>query len=366
MSLKSFLNKQTQVALPSSEDFAPSGFVGAWFAQVLFGFYSTEDLAQIEDAPQVDGRPYHARRKMGQGFRYYFKTKEHANAAGALVGMELNPQESWTWQCKRDKVLNFANAETLNKFSDVIVFDTRITSLKSKKYRHELHMLALPMAVASYATALGYDNPGFDVSELLGKDVLFTDEFQARMIGNENGYAESLLWQRRADLWRALGEEDATVYDPNKTKANKLQECLYVLSAEWKSTVWARLITVPDPRVDATYGDENKRLTIPGVVQFFESEKEARATAEIDIARAKASKEAKANGNGHSTNGHSALAIPDAWSDIPQDWNALVAQLKNEFSGKPQPLIKKQLAARASEYAATADELYAWVTAEAF
>lgn len=348
-----FLNTRQAVHLPTGGDFAPSGFVSAWFAKVLFSFYAEGDITQYEDAPKYEGC-----RKLGNGFRYYYEMVEAANKARELLGIEINAQQVWSLRTEIAKVLNITDEKIRAKFSNPLVFDVNVTTLRSAKRRHELHMIALPAAVAAAATMLGYEHVGYDLSELTSQDAVYTDEFQAKMIGSDKNYAESVMWQRRAALWKSLGEEDATVYQPIgaakfATQSEKLSECLGILAYPWTQVVWARVIAVPDPRADAAYSKDGneKRPTIPAITQIFENEKAAQAVVKAELA---------ARDTKHGSNGKT-LVVPEAWAEIPDDWKEQVEKLKAEFAGKPLPIVKRMLVAREGQLAAKAEEVLAWV-----
>jgi hypothetical protein len=374
MPLPKFLNDD-QVKIPVGGDFVPSGFIAPWYAQVVYSFFSEIVLAQVDSEVYTKVMS----RKMGNGFRYYFKTQEEAKAACDAAGVSFAPQATWWWLAEREKVINFSDPAILERFSDPISFELPIATLRSKKHRHELHMIALPSAVAAMAKAYGYDNAGFDVSELMNQDAVFTDEFAEKMIGTTSGkYQESLLWKRRADLWKSLGEENPEVYNPIDagskldTTSKKLSECLGILSRSWKSSVWTRLVQVPDPRVDATYGeDEKKRLSIPALYEIFGSEKDAKVAADAEL-KARAEREANKAGavetkGSDATNAASHMSIgngkqlPDAWKELPDDWNNLLNDLRKEYAGKPRPVVTKALKAREGELGATAEEIVAWL-----
>lgn len=362
-----FLKKDEAIKLPNGGDFVPSGLIAQWYAKVVFSFYAAADSDQWDtpDFPKPEGR-----RAQGKGFRYYYNGPAEAKKAAELLAVEINPQQVWRFVATRESVLNIADSEVLAKFSDPIIFDNvQVSTLKSAKHRHELHMIALPAAVAAAAKVLGYESAGFDLSELSDNQTVYTEEFAVKMIGDKDAkkdtddkhYTKSVLWQRRVELWKSLGESDPFTYqvqgEKYVTKAPKLAECLGIIAYPWTSAIPLRLVNVNDPRADATFesqSGEDKRMTIPVIYEIF---------SDLDAAKTVASKElsdrAAKNGN---SNGHApSPAIPSVWADIPDEWNKLIVSLKAEMNGKPRPIVLKMLKAREKDLAATAEEVAAWL-----
>lgn len=361
-----FLNQNEQVRLPEGGgEFTPTGFIGKTWAQVLFKFLSQEDSKQHEGVP-----PYVGRQQAGSYFAYYYPTQADAKTAMSALGVEgyqgKEPvaQEVWNLQINRDTVLNFADQTKLDKWANPITLDVRVMTLASKRYRHEFQMLALPLAVQAMAQYLGYTYEPFSIAELTKKpdEMVYSDEFFAQMFGAPDSkkdapdhYSKSAMWGRRAALWKSLGEDNAEAYQPIGSgkfaaKSEKLSQCLQIVSAKWNSPIWARVITIPDPRVDAQ-NDEGKRFTLPALFEIFGDESAARAAAKVDLERF------SVNGNG---NGHSAatLTIPAAYAgEYEQMWKENVAKVKAEFATKPAP---PTVASKAKELGVQPEELVAW------
>jgi hypothetical protein len=334
----SFINNAKTIVLPTGGDFAPTGFIGLVGAKIYHSFMSQEDLTQYEGAPK-----FAARRPAGSWFVYYFDDAASAKAAMQIVGAENNPQQMWSFQIKRDSVMNFADKAKLENFSDPISFDVRVTTMKSKKYRHEFHMLALPFAVQAVAKALGYEHESFSVNELLGKEIIFTDELQKKLIGDgDSGYRESLLWQRRAALWASLGEPNPEAYlakgaDKLGTTSDKLNDCLSIVTHAWDTMTYARIAQIPDPRVDATYDKdgETKRNNIPAIFELFASKADAQAAAHKDLERMSKSDSAPSNGASAAV-----VPTPKAWEGLDNEWQAKVAELRGMSKPSAPQLAK--------------------------
>lgn len=223
--LPNFLNTNKQIHLPEASDFSPSGFIGKVFAQIAYSFMSQENSENHEGVP-----PYLGRRKNGEWFVYYYPTQSHVKTAMEIMGVQgfegkdPNADEVWSIMVDRDTVLNFADPEKLAKWSNPIVGDVRVKTLGSKKFRHELHMLAMPLAVQAMAKLYGYQYEPFSIAEFTRRpeDMTYSDQFFAEMFGNPDSkiapdktvpndyYTRSEMWNRRAALWLSLGESDAT------------------------------------------------------------------------------------------------------------------------------------------------------------
>lgn len=343
MSGLDFLNQnESAVKIPTGGDWTPSGMIGQWKAQVLFSFYSKTDfnMAQTELRPLIS-------RKMGDGYRYYFKTSEQANQMKEALGEEFTPAQTWYWSTPRGSVLN-VDQENLNKFSESISMELKIATLGSKKHRHELHLIALPSAVATAAKLMGYECPVMDFRDLISNQTIFDDAFALRVAGlgdDKEAFKSSTLWKQREVIWSALGEPDATKYQPIKTGTKfdtvsvKLSECLKILAQPWQSSVWGRVVQVPDPKVDAVYGDENKRLTIPALTEIFSDEKAARQVASEELKqRDERKSKASASSNG-------ASGVPAAYANDAEVWWNYVGEFvgKPEVKGKPRPIVRAYL-----------------------
>lgn len=362
----------TATATKLPESGGVSGFAGQWTCNVVYRFWSAEKLEDY-------GQSYAAKRATNSGAFYYFHTQEAASVAGKAVGQEYPPNTIWRWETPVSTIVNIMDEETRGRFGDVITQEVNIATLMSKKQRHELHMITLPSAVQALAIFGGLiSSKVFDYESLRVDHDVIDDAYQARVIGNgDAGYENSELWQARIALWKALGENNAKAYTLNQgkfdAKGEALRMCLNIIYQP--TTLWARLVTVPDPRVDATYGDEGKRLTLPIVAQIWKDKADMMKTLEIE------DKPAVAHVNGNGSNGSAAkvvqpasngmngngLHVPAAWAGYVEDWKNYVREVIKPFAGKPQPVIASELKKMDNElqqnYSATADEFIAWIGA---
>jgi hypothetical protein len=341
--------------------------IAQWKASVLFSFYSKTDVAIASFAPPAGL----IIRPLGdKGFRYYHKSSDELSKVKTALGEEFSIGQVWSWSAVRSTILNVPS-ENLEKFNDPVTFELKIATLGSKKSRHELHMIALPGLVYSVAVAMGYNPPTISFSDLIGNQVIFDDAFQTRMIGSPDAkeadpghYTKSQLWQQRMGLWRGLGEEDATKYYPKgkgtkyDSTSDKLSACLNYLTHDWGGAMWARVVQVPDPRVDAIYGDD-KRLSIPAMTEIFASQAAAIAVAQKENAE-RAQREAAKNGSTTPANSGDST-IPEAWRNDPTEWNNWITGLKTQFAGKPPPVVKASITKLVTESEAKGESIGATV-----
>lgn len=366
-------NKSEKAEIPTGGTFSPSGFVSPWSAAVLYKFWSEIELDNELLDPALGAG---SKRQTTNGFQYYFVDRELADTASKEV-TEYGAQSVWHYETASQDVMNFASEDAREKFGASIGYDLRIATLGSKKYRHELHMLALPAAVNAMAKLLGYadgeDYPGFDLSELTDQNTVFSDEFQFKMIGNpdasagdEDFYTESVLWQRRAKLWAYLGEDNPKAYRSEgsqskfDTTSDKLSACLQVLEYSWAKPAYARVVPVQDPRYDAVGNNEN-RLSIPVIWEIFPDKASADEAAKVDVERMS---------GGDSDGGKKEVAtpggtpggnpsIPTSWVEMDltaEDWLKALGEVKAE-----NPKLNRPKAAKiAKDLDATADDVEAW------
>lgn len=356
-----FLGEET-VRIPVGGVMTPD-LIGHWSGGIAYSFLAELDKSVVESegvTPSlVEGN--------GPWYRYFFKTFDECQVAIEKLQIEgfrggpQRPDQEWRFESPADKLLNISRDD--NPFGDPAAFSVRLSTLRSKKYRHELHFISLPAAVAASAARLGFANPGFPLDELLDQDTIFTDEFQAQMIGDpETGdYPESVLWQRRATLWAALGEDDAQKYQPKgtgtrlDTESEKLSLCLNILTRTWKKPSWGRLMLVPDPRVDAVYtssSGDTRRLSVPALVEIFPDEAAAHAAAEAEGAESEGAS---------TTSASTKKAIPDAYADYPEMFHQAVERFKAKGVAGPPPVVLAAIGAEPDFQGCDPAEVMAWL-----
>jgi hypothetical protein len=365
-------NKDKQVVIPTGGDFPPTGLIGLWAAAVMTTFSSEVDLKE-----EGITTTFTAVRPMGDSgwSRYYWLDHDAAKDAAKKMKYEHGTTSLWVFEAESTSVLNFASDKAREAFRGKITYDgCRVVTLRSRKYRHELHLIALPAMVQAYARMNGWDVPEFEwIRVLCSQDTMFTDEFQSSMIGDPNNpdaFDESELWKYRAELWKALGEENAHAYQPIGHGTNydvtseRLNEAIQPLHCQWDDPVYLRLVTVPDPRVDATYEQRSsgdiKRLRIPCVMDIYNNKKEAEAAAAEDRARMGGGSDD--DDSETTTTSTSGPALPPDWRDFPDDWKAQVRGLKEQG---PKPKVIAMLKEKGDEavmndYAGTIEDIAAW------
>jgi len=351
-----FLNTKERNEIPDGGVFEPSGFVGPWMAGMMWQLYTPSPLP-----PELAKLPTITYDK-SSGFWHYFNDQANAIEVQEGLGLEIKPGEVWHMDCPTPQIVSLPD-DVKEKFGNLLRFDVRIRSLASGKYRHEYHMIALPAAVAAVAEVLGFETSGFDVSELTDNNRAYTKEFQFKMIGDpdakagdENYFENSVMWQRRVQLWKELGEENPRAYQElgseskNATTSDKLNQCLSITTFKWEERTYCKVLAVNDPREDAVFGE--KRLSIPAIVKLYNSEAEA-------IADLPESFEYGANveSTPAATSAPVAsLAVPEAWVEMPEEWTKSLAEFKAD-----NPTLNAPVIAKATGFlSATKEEIEAW------
>jgi len=214
--LRTFLGlDEPSVELPSGEGFE-SGFVGPVMAAMLWKFWSPEKIDLAEWIAEEGHRGFTSRGREGSWF-YFFQGENHEEAKTAANSLgAYAPNRVWQFEIPTEEVINFGKgmSDPEATWGATIGGDCRITTPASAKYRHEFHMIALPAAVNALAQRMNYiPESMFSLNDLLDNQ-RFDDEFQYTMIGGkDHPYQDSKLWQQRAALWAALGEENTAAYN---------------------------------------------------------------------------------------------------------------------------------------------------------
>lgn len=326
------------------------GLAGQWTCSIVYRFWTPENLDEFGIVP--DGK-----RGTDGGTFCYFYDYEKAAEAGKKVGQQYGPNTVWRWEIPSANVVNIVDDEARAKFGDVITQEVTVSTLFSKKNRHELHMITLPSAVQAMALVAGFiDAKVFDYESLRVDPDVIDDAYRMETIGGETDYEKSKLWQARVKLWAALGETNPKAYTLNQGKfdatAGHLRLCLGLIYR--KTEIWARVANVPDPRVDAKT-KAGKHLQLPVIAQIWQSEADMRRELEIEDKPIAAPK-------GESVDG---LALPSQWVGMADEWIGYVREVIKTYNGKPKPVIVADLRKRDGElqqqYAASADDFIAWI-----
>ncbi len=349
-----------EVKLPESGGI--QGFAGEWNCQIVYRFWHDMDIVDSDmETAGVNGA-YIGKNSFTSGAFYYFKTYDSANALGKLLNKQYGPNTIWRWEIPTTGIINIDD-EMRAKFNETMSYEVSVSSLMSKKNRHELHMIALPSAIQSLALMAGMmKDPVFDYETLRVDQEIMDEAYQEETIGGAT-YEHAKLWEARTAIWAALGESDPKKYTVAQggkfdTLSTTLAQCLNIIYRPTK--IWARLTNVPDPRIDALSNKEDdhgnrKRLTIPVVAQMWRSKEDC--LADLDIAPSHGT-------NATTSNGTSGPKIPAMWADFPNDWKDNVREIMNAYTGKPKVVIQKALEGRSEElstnYGATPEDYLAW------
>jgi hypothetical protein len=391
-------DQSAAVEMPVGEGFPKTGFIAPWVSQVMYrvGWYEVDLLKEqehlaaelpsdaegiLETLTEGGVKPFDSRiaSRAGDKFCYYFSDKDRAEALCEWVHLnepkdwKPRPEQTWYFETQVDNICGL-DEEAKGKFSGpVLSFDVRITTLRSKKYRHMYHLLALPAFVSAYGTAMGLPVHPFDLSPLTAPDdeVIFNAATELAWIGDsDSGYADAYFWQERVKVWNSLKEEDAENFHTKdagtkySVTSDNLDSILQATVRPWTEPVYARLIPVPDPRLGAAYERDGEKIrpSIPVIAQLFTSQEEAEKTAaeersDSDGVVVTETKSAPESGG---------LSVPAAWASAEDAWVTQVKDIKGSLSGPP-PTWAPQLDAIANKESlgyplgATLDELTKWV-----
>ena len=401
-----FLGEASAVPLPEGDGvFQNRGFVGQLMAARRFKFWSAEDYS-LYDPPHKEGVDYFKRGGDGSWW-YYFQEQAAAKAATDML-KAFPPGQVWRFELPTSSVLNFTSDKGAEAWGQAVSSDARITTMGSIKYRHEYHFITLPSLVDALARRAGFIKERiFHYDEVLSgmADEDYTDHFHWKMVGHPDAnakdaeamaelltkaggnldaahtlalatmetdtkirihYTYSILWQRRAALWRALGEPNAGAYllsgtattekgKAEETAAPQLSLCLGASVREWVAPVWARLAMVADPTVGATYTSKTtglkRRNTLPFIAEIFADETAARASLGDDAPPPTLP-------TGLNTLSVGSPPIPEQWKGEDVYWRSELAARKKECQGVLPAL--PILVGMAKTLACTPDDIRAW------
>lgn len=406
-----------QVELPEGEgQFANTGFIGQAMAAFFYKFYSTEDLT-VEELPYEIDKDY-LRKGKDYSWFYYFKDRGNAVEASEYLNA-YKPGRSWMFEMPVQSILNARG--NLDNWGESISSDIRATTIGSNKYRHEFHLMAMPAIVDAVARQAGFiADPVWHCDELLAGDAEYTDNFQFIMVGDPTATSEdaelfaeiyeavednlslaysvalgtidivpetvehlkgqvkihytwSRLWQRRVALWAALGEQNPAAYIPtgystnewgqeHETTSEQLSACLRFVAEEWAAPLWAKMHLCPDPRKDAVYGSENKRLSLPIITEIFASEADAKAACQED-GDTPTEKQAPIAVTKSTPVTSNEPPLPSGWEDYRTVWMEELAR-KKQANGDVPTIPPKKLAyvdKIATALSATREDVEAWL-----
>ena len=359
-----FLKGGTEHEVAEGGDFPVTGFIGQITVTHVWRLWSEVDPTVLEAEPDLY-------QQMGSGFVFYYTDLNKAKEAQAEIGSDIDPQRVLYIEMPADTIINFRDQEALGKWGASVSGEIRDVTLRSRKYRHEPHLIFLPRLVAAIADVRGWKNTGFDLSALdvARNDFVASDELQLELVGNpgkgywtpptvnqeRNDYAHhvpppsyrgSRYWAQRTALWASLGEDNPDVYRPKgatvtragrvqpseiATTSDTLSTCLRAYTTDWARPVYARLKLLPNPRVDAVTGAGN-RLTIPVICELFKDKAEAEAAHKADL---------EAMGIvGDTPTPPDTSGVPATWVEVPEAWVSTITELKEKGTSASADLAK--------------------------
>ena len=388
-------------ALPEGIEFSNSGFIGQVIAKKTWKFWSGEDIKFYTDQlPYKEGVDYVVSTIRDDSHFYYFFDEE-AGKAAAKVLKRYNPDHTWRFEMPTSSVKSFRTDTAAEKWGQSISADTQIAPLGSRKHRHEYHMLTLPSLIDAFARRAGMLTESiWHCQEMLDASIEnLTDEFEWRMVGHPDAndqdkermaellvvvnndlakahavalghnvsdnnlkdyegvkihYTYSHLWQRRAQLWKALGEDNAAAYivagtsttekgkEFETSATTKLNVLLKVSTIEWAQPIWVQMYTVYDPTVGSAYSSKGSmtRPKLPVIGEIFKDEAAAIAATGNDSTVTVAVQTSNLP------------PYPAAWVGSEADFRQMLADVK-AGPNKPMVLVAK-------DFACTVEEIQAW------
>ena len=396
--------------------FENKGYFGPITAMHYFKGYSEEDIAiYASDFENMlgyvpdSGKNYWRSGNTNSWF-YYFK--DESIGKSVMVDMFKNkysPRSCWRFEIMTQDLLG-VDVSKFENWGEVIGDDATITGLFSKS-RHEFNFLTLPSVVDAAARFAGHIKESiWNANELLSgmQEEEYTEGFEYRMIGQKSAkkddvtlfeeilkavdmdyelaysialgdndeitvpdavkdlkgsvaihYTHSRLWQRRAALWKALGEDnpevrfsigysDATGVANNKqleTTSPQLSECLGLEAFEWEFAIYGQLHRCPTPISKGTT-KSGYRLTVPVVANLWKTKEECLAAAiEANGGDENATTASTPNTEQPSTitAPTSGPAIPTLWVTDPEEWKTAFAEMVQQTKGTPNILRYKKI-----------------------
>lgn len=402
-------NVGEQHEAPVGASFSPGGWIAPFMAAHIYGVgWVTANLQQeaddkaaalttssILDEVNDDGATYAELltdadgslfdgRKQGSNsgkFMYYYRDPVRASALCDLLNMEKiepaytkdgkqfnrRPQHLWRLETLIADTLSLSE-EGKEKFdSSVMMWEIELKApRKNSPFWFTFHGLAAPCAVSAYAQLRGWEVEPFDISELTRPtdEVIVNKQFQLAMIGDPKvGFEESKLWERRAKLWKQLGEDDPKVTGAEKTESERLGLALSAIMGSWNNPVYCRVIRVPSPKEGDTWDWNNRsgQNSIPVITDFYTSKELAQAAANAErVVKSDDGAPVKAK----AVTGNGSPAVPEQWATIPEEWKKAISDLKAEIGTRPLPVIKAELAKReellVNQWMVTAEDVLAW------
>lgn len=354
----------------------PTGLVGPWNAYRMRALLTSVDV-KLHNSMVAADKKVTCRDIVevpGSGWwSLYFVDDEAglARAQHAVTTLDLKgpadksgnrrpaaPRHVWRFRINREEVISFSSGESREKWGDsegIIGLDVLVQGHTRNSWmrRHQYQLIALPSAVAAAARYSGEANATYDLSELLGDDVVVTDEFHHLLCGGQDpsdDWTASILGQRRATLWKLLGEDDVKIFNCagtgfkkyQATEGTVLNECLKVASFHWPEPIWCKIMQVWNPRPGAVSGQGN-RLRVPVIFEFYANGAEAQAALDAERAGFAAA----------STSGATPMhpPLPKDWEQVEDALNEWVSALRSD--ARPPPVV-------AGPLSATVGDVVAW------
>jgi len=120
----------------------------------------------------------------------------------------------------------------------------------------------------------------------------------------------------------------------HSTESELLDGCFTAALSSFSAPIYGRFRLVADPRVDAVFGDENKRNSLGVITDLYNNQAEAREAANVE-------------GTEVTSTVQSGPAVPQDYIDAGFDANSFGEEIKRT-GNKPVPLAAKEMGVDAS------------------
>lgn len=327
-------------------DFTP-GYTGHWVVDLLRS-------AWVEEGVDLDGLQieYSAKNDIpGKGSFVYWHTEGMALRAQKDLGLRWPPRQVWRLEMPSITMVGFNGDNVVDTFGEAIGYDVAVVSPKSKR-RVPFQMMAMPSMFHALGMLAGViKEPIFDYESLVDtipEDV--TEEIEEQFVGTQTGYTQSDLWVARTKIWEALGEPNAMAYQKfgmgtefdASSKDSAFNQLLDVVMN--KTKIWAHLVRVPEPRVEAVTKD-GKHLYVPVIAKVYRSQQEAEDDLGVEAGASAAYED---------------IELPEEWeagNASVQDWVDFVIDLTKD-KGNSLPVIKAKLnSEEVEQYGCTVEQV---------
>lgn len=359
--LKQQVTADSAVFMPDERETTFRGNIGWALARNMFRLYTASALAEFElqttmeegddsykGVVEFNGKTYPITTTMAGGTFVRF---DDVMIAGALREHIIdNDGSGWVFSERElvipfDKMVYWGN----DKFRDIVkerggdlISSVGMTGMSGWKrgFRNfvAMHLLYLPSAVAAmmkWGQRGGMIDASVNIDEVWSaapiwtvaqfddeKIMFFSPEAQREVIGDEDGFQESTMFQQRAALWKLLGENNPLAYLPDKKtgkyamESDALRNIIKTVMGVWKEPALLAINNVSLPISDLTDG-QGRPIRQDIIVDWFSTEKEAKKFTSEDSSLTVTPQTNK--------------SLPDSWTGMEREWKTAIEDVKTRF-----------------------------------